>query len=96
MLDIDGRLRDLSAAVADIDAAVLGSHGLRQLAALDPERLPLVEGTPRYGAPVAQVGKMICVGLNYADHAAESGAKVPEQPVLFMKATAPSSAPTTT
>lgn len=87
MLDVEGRLRDLSAAVADIDAAVLSSHGLRQLAALDPERLPLVDGSPRYGTPVAQVGKMICVGLNYADHAAESGAKVPEQPVLFMKAT---------
>jgi 2,4-diketo-3-deoxy-L-fuconate hydrolase len=87
MLDAEGRLRDLSAAVADIDAAVLSSHGLRQLAALDPERLPVVDGSPRYGAPVAQVGKMICVGLNYADHAAESGAKVPEQPVLFMKAT---------
>ena len=87
MLDTEGRLRDLSAAVTDIDAAVLSRHGLRQLGALDPERLPLVEGSPRYGTPVAQVGKMICVGLNYADHAAESGAKVPEQPVLFTKAT---------
>jgi 2-keto-4-pentenoate hydratase/2-oxohepta-3-ene-1,7-dioic acid hydratase (catechol pathway) len=87
ILDADGRLRDLSAIVADITAEVLTRDGLRRLAAIDPATLPLVPGTPRYGAPVAQVGKMLCVGLNYAEHAAETNTPLPEQPVLFMKAT---------
>jgi len=87
ILDADGRLRDLSAIVADITADVLTRDGLRRLAAIDPATLPLVPGAPRYGAPVAQVGKMLCVGLNYAEHAAETNTPLPEQPVLFMKAT---------
>ena len=87
ILDADGRLRDLSAIVADITADVLTRDGLRRLAAIDPATLPLVSGTPRYGAPVAHVGKMLCVGLNYAEHAAETNTPLPEQPVLFMKAT---------
>ena len=87
LIDAQGRLRDLSDVVADIDETTLLSEELRRLAAIDTEALPLVAGAPRYGAPVARVGKMICVGLNYADHAAESGMAPPEQPVLFMKAT---------
>jgi 2,4-didehydro-3-deoxy-L-rhamnonate hydrolase len=87
ILDAGGQLRDLSAIVADITADVLTRDGLRRLAAIDPATLPLVPGTPRYGAPVAQVGKMLCVGLNYAEHAAETNTPLPEQPVLFMKAT---------
>jgi 2,4-didehydro-3-deoxy-L-rhamnonate hydrolase len=87
ILDADGRLRDLSAIVADISADVLTRDGLRRLAAIDPATLPLVPGAPRSGAPVAQVGKMLCVGLNYAEHAAETNTPLPEQPVLFMKAT---------
>jgi len=87
ILDADGQLRDLSAIVADIDADVLTRDGLRRLAAIDPATLPPVPGTPRYGAPVARVGKMLCVGLNYAEHAAETNTPLPEQPVLFMKAT---------
>jgi len=87
ILDADGQLRDLSAIVADITADVLTRDGLRRLAAIDPATLPLVPGAPRYGAPVAQVGKMLCVGLNYAEHAAETNTPLPEQPVLFMKAT---------
>jgi 2,4-diketo-3-deoxy-L-fuconate hydrolase len=87
LIDSQGRLRDLSDVVADIDETTLLSEELRRLAAIDTETLPLVAGAPRYGAPVARVGKMICVGLNYADHAAESGMAPPEQPVLFMKAT---------
>jgi 2,4-diketo-3-deoxy-L-fuconate hydrolase len=87
ILDAKGQLRDLSAIVADISADVLTRGGLRRLAAIDPATLPLVAGTPRYGAPVAQVGKMLCVGLNYAEHAAETNTPLPEQPVLFMKAT---------
>lgn len=87
LIDAQGKLRDLSAHVADIDAAALLRAGRARLAAIDPATLPEVAGTPRHGAPVAHVGKMICVGLNYTDHAAETGATPPEQPILFMKAT---------
>ena len=87
LIDQEGTLRDLSGVVGDITADVLADEGLRRLAAIDPATLPRVDGSPRYGTPVAHVGKMICVGMNYADHAAETQAPVPEQPVLFMKAT---------
>lgn len=87
MIDIDGRLRDLSGIVDELAGETLGNASLARLAALDPASLPLVAGEPRFGTPVAGIGKMICVGMNYADHAAETGAPVPEQPVLFMKAT---------
>lgn len=87
MVDGDGALRDLSGVIDDITASVLGRDGLRRLRAVDPSALPRVDGTPRFGVPVAHVGKMLCVGMNYADHAAETNAPVPEQPVLFMKAT---------
>ncbi|MGN6788808.1 MAG: fumarylacetoacetate hydrolase family protein [Rhodanobacteraceae bacterium] len=87
MLDAQGVLRDLSQVVDDIAGDALTHESIRRLRALDPETLLKVEGTLRLGAPVGRVGKIICVGLNYADHAAESGQPVPEQPVLFMKAT---------
>jgi 2,4-diketo-3-deoxy-L-fuconate hydrolase len=87
ILDAGGQLRDLSAIVPDITDDALTREGLRRLAAIDPTMLPPVPGTPRYGAPVARVGKMLCVGMNYAEHAAETNAPVPDQPVLFMKAT---------
>ncbi|MET3650707.1 fumarylacetoacetate hydrolase family protein [Dyella japonica] len=87
MIDGDGALRDLSGVIDDIGANVLSRDGLRRLMAIDPSTLPRIDGTPRYGVPVAHVGKMLCVGMNYADHAAETNAPVPEQPVLFMKAT---------
>jgi 2,4-diketo-3-deoxy-L-fuconate hydrolase len=87
LIDAQGRLRDLSAHVGDIDADALVQAGRARLAAIDPATLPEVAGAPRYGAPVAHVGKMICVGLNYTDHAAETGAEPPAQPILFMKAT---------
>ncbi|QFT80235.1 Ureidoglycolate lyase [Roseovarius sp. THAF27] len=82
MLDAEGRVRDLSGVVADISGAVLGA-----LPKLDPEKLPLVEGTPRLGPPVAGIGKLIGIGLNYSDHAAEIGIEPPAEPVVFMKAT---------
>ena len=85
LLDSDGTIRDLSGQIDDLRGAVLGD--LAALADLDPATLPIVEGTPRLGAPVAGTGKMICIGLNYADHAAESGMAVPPEPVIFMKAT---------
>lgn len=87
LLDAEGRIRDLSAHVADIAGATLTPEGIARLAALDPASLPLVEGAPRIGPCVGQVGKFVCVGLNYADHAAESGMAVPPEPVLFFKAT---------
>ncbi len=87
MLDADGGIRDLSGVVADIAGAVLTPEGLAKLAAIDPATLPRVEGAVRYGPCVGQVGKFMCIGLNYADHAAETGAEIPKEPILFMKAT---------
>ena len=87
LLDSDGTIRDLSDHVPDIGGDVLGDEQLAKIAALDPESLPAVEGDPRLGPCVAGVGKFMCIGLNYSDHAAESGLDVPPEPVLFMKAT---------
>ena len=81
----DGSIRDLSAHVADLSGAVLTD--LDRLKSIDPASLPKVDGTPRLGPCVAGTGKFICIGLNYADHAAESGLRVPPEPVIFMKAT---------
>ena len=86
MIDAVGTLRDLSAHVADITGATLGDDGIAKLRALDPATLPAVEGNPRMGACVGDIGKFMCIGLNYADHAAETGANIPEHPILFMKA----------
>jgi 5-carboxymethyl-2-hydroxymuconate isomerase len=86
MLDEQGVVRDLSGHIADVAGAALSPEGLDRLRAIDPATLPAVE-VDRYGACVGAVGKFICVGLNYSDHAAETGAQVPPEPVLFMKAT---------
>ena len=86
LLDAEGHIRDLSGHVADITGAVLSPESLKALAAIDPGTLPLVEGSPRYGVPVDGVSKFIAVGLNFADHAAESNLPIPEEPVLFTKA----------
>ena len=86
MIDADGTLRDLSAHVADITGTTLGDDSIAKLRALDPATLPAVEGNPRMGACVGNIGKFMCIGLNYADHAAETGADIPEHPILFMKA----------
>lgn len=85
LLDEDKQIRDLSGHVADIAGQALGPESLARLAALDPRSLPLVEGQPRIGACVGQVGKFICIGLNYADHAAESNMDVPKEPIIFNK-----------
>jgi ureidoglycolate lyase len=85
ILDAKGALRDLSGVVADIDGAAVSPTGLAKLAKLDPATLPLVEGSPRIGACVVRPLNFICIGLNYADHAAESGMKVPTEPVVFIK-----------
>jgi 2,4-diketo-3-deoxy-L-fuconate hydrolase len=87
LIDANGTLRDLSGEIPDVIGATLSPDVLADLAKLDPETLPPVEGNPRYGACVGQVGKFLCIGLNYSDHAAETGATVPPEPVMFTKAT---------
>jgi 2,4-diketo-3-deoxy-L-fuconate hydrolase len=87
LVDGDGRLRDLSDHVPDIAGRNLFPDVLRRLAVIDPGSLPLVEDDPRIGPCVGSVGKFLCIGLNYSDHAAETGATVPPEPVLFTKAT---------
>ena len=85
LIDADGKLRDLSKKVKDIDAATLAPAKLRELSKLDVRRLPLVKGRPRLGACVATPSKFVAIGLNYADHAAESGMAIPANPVVFFK-----------
>jgi len=87
LLDAGGTLRDLSGHVGDIAGDALLPDGLAAIAALDPGTLPAVDGSPRLGPCVTGVGKFLCIGLNYSDHAAESGLPVPDEPVLFAKAT---------
>ncbi|MCG2591217.1 fumarylacetoacetate hydrolase family protein [Ramlibacter sp. XY19] len=87
LIDDEGRVRDLSSVVPDIGPAQLGQVGLTRIRKANPAKLPLVRGTPRFGSPVNNVGKFVAIGLNYADHAAESGVPIPKEPVVFMKAT---------
>ena len=87
ILDKDGRIRDLSAHVGDIGGRWLAPEGLATIAALPLDSLPLVDASTRLGPCVTGTGKFICIGLNYSDHAAETGASVPTEPVIFMKAT---------
>jgi len=87
VLAADGSIRDLSSIVPDIAGAVLTDEGLARIKAADPATLPRLDPSLRIGACVGNVGKFICVGLNYADHAAETGAAIPSEPILFMKAT---------
>jgi 2,4-diketo-3-deoxy-L-fuconate hydrolase len=87
LLDAAGAIRDLTGVIDDVAGSALSPQGLARLAALDLGALPLVEGPVRLASCVGRVGKFICIGLNYADHAAESGLAVPSEPVIFMKAT---------
>ena len=86
VIDAQGAIRDLSGTVRDIDGSTLGEEQLAKLRGLDVNSLPKVSGTPRLGVPVANVQKLICIGLNYSDHAKESNMPIPEEPVVFMKA----------
>jgi 2-keto-4-pentenoate hydratase/2-oxohepta-3-ene-1,7-dioic acid hydratase in catechol pathway len=86
LLDASGRIRDLSGTVKDINGDTLSPAGLAKLAALDPASLPLVDGNPRFGAPVGNSSKFVAIGLNYADHAAEAGMAIPAEPIVFIKA----------
>jgi len=87
LLDKAGKLRDLSATIADVNPETLAPAALDRLRKLDPASLPLVAGEPRIGACVTQIPKIVCVGLNYTDHAKETSSPIPKEPILFMKAT---------
>ena len=86
LIDTDGALRDLSAHIEDIDGRMLDDASLDSLRAVDTSSMPRVEGTPRFAPIVGNIGKFLCIGLNYSDHAAETGAAIPEHPILFFKA----------
>jgi 2-keto-4-pentenoate hydratase/2-oxohepta-3-ene-1,7-dioic acid hydratase in catechol pathway len=87
LIDADGKLRDLSRKVTDIDAAALAPAKLKELAKLDPRKLPLIKGRPRLGPCVAMPSKFVAIGLNFTDHAKETGSPIPEHPVVFFKST---------
>jgi 2,4-didehydro-3-deoxy-L-rhamnonate hydrolase len=86
LIDAEGKLRDLSSIVKDIGAEQLSPAQLAKISKVKTDKLPLVKGKPRFGSPVANVGKFIAIGLNYTDHAEESGMPIPAEPVVFMKA----------
>ena len=86
ILDAQGAIRDLSGVVKDIDAATVSPEGIAKLRSVNVDSLPKVGGNPRLGSPIANVPKLICIGLNYADHAKESNLPIPAEPVVFMKA----------
>ncbi len=85
VLDPEGHIRDISSLTADIDGKFLAGPAWRELQAMDLSKLPIVQGQPRLGACVGQIGKFVCIGLNYADHAAESNMPIPQEPVVFNK-----------
>jgi 2,4-diketo-3-deoxy-L-fuconate hydrolase len=87
LADREGNIRDLSKVITQIDDAMLAPRNLARLARVKPETLPIVRGNPRLGVPYAGITKFVAVGLNYSDHAAESGMPIPSEPILFMKAT---------
>ncbi len=87
LIDAEGKLRDLSGVIADVTPEHLSDKALAKLAKLKTDKLPLVKGKKRFGSPVARTGKFIAIGLNYADHAAESGMPIPKEPIVFMKST---------
>ncbi|HWA13128.1 MAG TPA: fumarylacetoacetate hydrolase family protein [Burkholderiales bacterium] len=93
ILDAQGNIRDLSGVVKDIDGSVVTAEGLARLRGVNVDGLPKVGGNPRLGPPVANVPKLICIGLNYADHAKESNLPIPAEPVVFMKAISAISGP---
>jgi len=93
LIDPEGKIRDLSRVIRDITPDVLRPAGLRKLRAVKSARLPLVKGKPRLGCPLAGIGKIVCIGLNYTDHAAEVGRPLPSEPTVFLKANSSISGP---
>jgi 2,4-didehydro-3-deoxy-L-rhamnonate hydrolase len=93
LIDVEGKLRDLSRVVRDITPEIFQPAALKKLREVKPSRLPLVKGKPRLGCPLAGIGKIVCIGLNYTDHAAEVGLKLPTEPTIFIKANSAISGP---
>ena len=93
LLDQDGSIRDLSSVINDIDGETLSPRSIEQLSGIEPESLPTVTGEPRLGTCVGKIGKLVCIGLNYSDHAKESGMAIPTEPIVFMKAISAISGP---
>ena len=93
ILDDQGSIRDLSSIVGDISPATVQAGELERIASIDPSSLPRVEGNPRLGPCVGQIGKFVCIGLNYTDHAKETGMPIPTEPIVFMKTTSAISGP---
>ena len=93
ILDEQGSIRDLSSIVEDIAPAMIEAGGVERIKSIDPTSLPLVEGNPRVGPCVGQIGKFVCIGLNYSDHAKETGMPIPTEPIVFMKTTSSISGP---
>ena len=93
LIDAQGKLRDLSRVIKDITSETLRPPELRRLRGLKPERLPLVKGKPRLGCPLTGIGKIVCIGVNYSDHAAEVGRALPKEPTIFIKANSAISGP---
>jgi 2-keto-4-pentenoate hydratase/2-oxohepta-3-ene-1,7-dioic acid hydratase in catechol pathway len=93
LIDKSGQLRDLSAHVKDLDGAAYSPEGLKKLAAIDAASLPAVSGSPRFGAPVTGISKFVAIGLNYVDHAKETGSPIPTEPIFFIKANTALSGP---
>ena len=87
LIDEQGHLRDLSKVIKDISPDQLSDKALAKLRKIKTDKLPLVKGKPRMGCPINHIGKFVAIGLNYADHAAESGMPIPKEPIVFMKAT---------
>jgi ureidoglycolate lyase len=85
MLDANGGIRDLSGTIPDLAGDVLSPDGLARLQQIDPQTLPKVDGDPRLGPAVSPSRNFVCIGLNYADHAAETGAAIPTEPIVFLK-----------
>jgi 2-keto-4-pentenoate hydratase/2-oxohepta-3-ene-1,7-dioic acid hydratase in catechol pathway len=93
LIDADGRLRDLSRVIRDVTPETLAPAGLAKLRAVKAARLPLVKGKPRLGCPLTGIGKIVCIGLNYTDHAQEVGLPLPKEPTIFIKANSAISGP---
>ena len=93
LLDQNGSIRDLSSVINDIDGETLSPRSIEQLSGIEPESLPTVAGEPRLGTCVGNISKLVCIGLNYSDHAKESGMAIPTEPIVFMKAISAISGP---
>src|ERR1700733_7678894 len=93
LVDKSGQLRDLSGHIKELDGTTYAPASLKKLPAIDPASLPAVSGKPRFGAPVTGISKFVAIGLNYSDHAKETGAAIPTEPIIFMKANTSLSGP---